>query len=375
MAAASAEIAAEMTTADARARQECDGAEFLAPVGPGDELTLVCSARRRERLHGDLRRPDLPRREAVLLCRPGGLFCRRVDASSSPAWRSTRRSATRSTGSSTRCSPAGRRSSAGRRFDTSRIYARSAATCRDYDIDAQAGAPSSRACPPTCIKRLRQLSTRVAVVDAAVDAAAADAWLDAGLVRSRRSTRRGWPSSSPATTSTQVTSPSNRLRVRRASRTSSTACFALHGLDTDHAGCVSEVLQARGPIYTVGAACASGNMALRCAVDEIRHHDLDAVVVVGAVLEFAPIDLHAMALMGAITFESFNDEPAAREPALRHPRAKASCRRTAAARWCSRSSTPRRRARRADLRRGARRRGELRRQPPAAAVARTARRG
>jgi 3-oxoacyl-(acyl-carrier-protein) synthase len=32
--------------------------------------------------------------------------------------------------------------------------------------------------------------------------------------------------------------------------------------------------------------------------------------VVGAVLEFAPVDVHAMAIMGAITFQSFNDEPA-----------------------------------------------------------------
>jgi len=49
--------------------------------------------------------------------------------------------------------------------------------------------------------------------------------------------------------------------------------------------------------------------ALRCAIDEIRYHDLDAAVVVGAVLDFPPAELHAMALMGAITFQSFNDDP------------------------------------------------------------------
>ena len=36
-----------------------------------------------------------------------------------------------------------------------------------------------------------------------------------------------------------------------------------------------------------------------------------AFVVVGAVLEFAPIDVHAMAIMGAITFQSFNEVLAA----------------------------------------------------------------
>src|SRR5439155_18431300 len=85
--------------------------------------------------------------------------------------------------------------------------------------------------------------------------------------------------------------------------------YALHGLDTDHAGCVSEVLQVKGPIYTVGGACASANVALRAAVDELRYHDVEAALVVGAVLDFSPVDLHAMALMGAISVESFNDAP------------------------------------------------------------------
>ncbi len=84
---------------------------------------------------------------------------------------------------------------------------------------------------------------------------------------------------------------------------------SLYSLDTDHAGSVSEALQTRGAIYTVGGACASANIALRSAVDEIRHHQAERAVVVGAVLEFAPVDLHAMALIGAITHQSFNDEP------------------------------------------------------------------
>jgi 3-oxoacyl-(acyl-carrier-protein) synthase len=85
---------------------------------------------------------------------------------------------------------------------------------------------------------------------------------------------------------------------------------SLYSLDTDHAGSVSEVLQARGAIYTVGAACASGNVSLRSALDEIRYHGAQVAIVVGAVLEFAPVDVHAMALMGAIAFQSFNGEPA-----------------------------------------------------------------
>jgi 3-oxoacyl-(acyl-carrier-protein) synthase len=85
--------------------------------------------------------------------------------------------------------------------------------------------------------------------------------------------------------------------------------LALTGLDTEHAGSVSEVVGVRGPIYTVGAACASANTALRAAIDEIRYHEMDLALVTGAVLDFSPVELHAMCLVGATTFQSFNDEP------------------------------------------------------------------
>lgn len=85
--------------------------------------------------------------------------------------------------------------------------------------------------------------------------------------------------------------------------------LAISNLDTDHAAICSELVGARGPIYTVGGACASGNIALRCAIDEIRHHDQERVLIVGSALDMAPMDLHAMALLGAISYKSFNDAP------------------------------------------------------------------
>jgi 3-oxoacyl-(acyl-carrier-protein) synthase len=74
---------------------------------------------------------------------------------------------------------------------------------------------------------------------------------------------------------------------------------SLSSLDSDHAGCVGEVWGAHGPIYTVGGACASANIAMRHALDELNYHDCDIVVIVGAALEFAPVDLH-----GALVFET-----------------------------------------------------------------------
>lgn len=85
--------------------------------------------------------------------------------------------------------------------------------------------------------------------------------------------------------------------------------FALKGLDTNHIGIISETLQLTGPGYTVGGACASGNVAIRAALDEIRAHHVPIALVVGPILNFSPLDIHGMAIMGAITYESFNETP------------------------------------------------------------------
>jgi 3-oxoacyl-(acyl-carrier-protein) synthase len=85
--------------------------------------------------------------------------------------------------------------------------------------------------------------------------------------------------------------------------------YALHALDTDHAGCVSEVLGLKGGASVVGGACASGNLGLKMAVDEIRYHGMDAVMILAPIFEYSPMYLHGLALMGAISFQGFNDAP------------------------------------------------------------------
>lgn len=89
------------------------------------------------------------------------------------------------------------------------------------------------------------------------------------------------------------------------------ARLALLDMDTDHAASVSEVLGCLGAQYTLGGACASANIALRNAADEIKFHGHDVAVVTGATLDFSPMGLHALALMGAITCDSFNEAPEA----------------------------------------------------------------
>ncbi len=85
--------------------------------------------------------------------------------------------------------------------------------------------------------------------------------------------------------------------------------FALYGLDTHYVGSVTDILQLHGPAYTVGAACASGNVAMRCAVDEIQIHDVNVAAVVAPILDYSQLDMQGMAILGAISYKSFNDTP------------------------------------------------------------------
>jgi 3-oxoacyl-(acyl-carrier-protein) synthase len=175
----------------------------------------------------------------------------------------------------------------------------------EYDTKAKLARLEGKL-PPEIYRRLRKLIGRVAWSTGLSLLMAADAWLDAGF--DERIDLERVAIVVAGHNINQRYNFDNRVQFAEEPDFID-GMMALLGLDTDHAGSISEVLQARGPIYTVGAACASGNAALRCAVDEVMHHDCEAALVVGAVLDFAPTDVHAMALMGAITYQSFNDKP------------------------------------------------------------------
>jgi 3-oxoacyl-(acyl-carrier-protein) synthase len=173
-------------------------------------------------------------------------------------------------------------------------------------VDAKLASLQDRV-PADVHKRLRKLVGRVAWTTKLSMLMAVDGWLDAGLFGADYD---------PNKQAVLVAGHNLNALYQYNSRLQFEeepdfidGMTSLYSLDTDHAGCVSEVLQARGPIYTMGAACASGNVSLRSAIDEIRYHGVQTAMVVGAVLEFAPVDVHAMAIMGAITFQSFNDAP------------------------------------------------------------------
>ena len=85
--------------------------------------------------------------------------------------------------------------------------------------------------------------------------------------------------------------------------------FGLHSLDTDVLSATSDLLGIRGPCFTVGGACASGNLALLAAVDLLRAGRGDVALVSAAPIELEPVALHGWALLDAIATRSFNDDP------------------------------------------------------------------
>ncbi|MEE9382331.1 MAG: beta-ketoacyl-[acyl-carrier-protein] synthase family protein [Nannocystaceae bacterium] len=190
--------------------------------------------------------------------------------------------------------------------DNPDVYSKVGGDLSEYDFRAKLARLQSIV-PDLMHKRVRQLckkapmSTRISML------CALDAWIDAGLVgldgdASRRSVIVGGHNLNE-----RYTTDNYRTFLAEPDYIDSMAAVLM--LDTDHAGSVSEVLGWHGAAFTVGGACASGNVALRSAVDDIRHHGQDLAMLVGPVLDFSAMGVHSMAMMGAISIESFNDAP------------------------------------------------------------------
>lgn len=193
-----------------------------------------------------------------------------------------------------------------KKFDVSNIYSKVGADLSDYDVKAKLNSLEAQL-PAAMHKTLRKListapwSTKLSLL------LAADAWIDAGLVGQDVDLDNTGIIVAGHNINSNY-SDQNREEFREEPDFVD-GWLALNALDTDHATSVSELVGARGPALTMGAACASGNIALRYAIDEIRHHGYDRFLIVGAVLDMSPMDLHAMALLGAISYQNFHDEP------------------------------------------------------------------
>jgi malonyl-ACP decarboxylase len=76
--------------------------------------------------------------------------------------------------------------------------------------------------------------------------------------------------------------------------------YALQFLDSDHAGSVSAVCGIRGEAMVIGAGSASGNAGILQAARLIRLGVVDACLLVAAPSDLSPVELRALADLGAL---------------------------------------------------------------------------
>jgi len=86
--------------------------------------------------------------------------------------------------------------------------------------------------------------------------------------------------------------------------------YGVEALDPNIPGTISEVLGAKGPAFTLGAACASGNLAIRDGFRDIMSGECDVSVASGAIWDMNESDLNAMAYLDALVVApEFQDKP------------------------------------------------------------------
>ena len=85
--------------------------------------------------------------------------------------------------------------------------------------------------------------------------------------------------------------------------------FGLTCMDTYVGSVISELFALKGPCLLVGAACASGNIALMTALDLIRAQRVRRMLVVAPPCEMHKLGLHSWVMLEAVTFQNFNHDP------------------------------------------------------------------
>jgi 3-oxoacyl-(acyl-carrier-protein) synthase len=191
-------------------------------------------------------------------------------------------------------------------LDTSRIYAKVGGDLGKYDVHAKILSYKDRI-PEDIYNRLLKLGSKSPLSIAISLLISVEAFLDSGYIKSIEDGNNIATIIAGHNLNQKYTFENHDVFNEEPEFVE--GLFALNGLDTHHVGSVTDILQLHGPAYTVGGACASGNVALRCAVDEIQMHDVKVAAVVAPMLDFSPLDLQGMCIMGAITYKSFNEEP------------------------------------------------------------------
>ncbi|SPF40798.1 3-oxoacyl-(acyl-carrier-protein) synthase, KASII [Candidatus Desulfosporosinus infrequens] len=85
--------------------------------------------------------------------------------------------------------------------------------------------------------------------------------------------------------------------------------YALHYLDTDQVGILSQIFKIRGEGFTVGGASASGNIGILKGFQLIQLGLVDVCMVIGSMAHLSPMELQGFYNIGAMGGKRFINEP------------------------------------------------------------------
>jgi 3-oxoacyl-(acyl-carrier-protein) synthase len=84
----------------------------------------------------------------------------------------------------------------------------------------------------------------------------------------------------------------------------------VEGIDPNVPAVITEVLGLHGPTFTIGGACASGNLALREGFRDILSGECETAVIAGGLFDMSPGDIQASVIINAVVVKpEFQDHP------------------------------------------------------------------
>jgi 3-oxoacyl-(acyl-carrier-protein) synthase len=81
------------------------------------------------------------------------------------------------------------------------------------------------------------------------------------------------------------------------------ALSGVEAIDPNVVALLTEVLELHGPAFTIGGACASGNLALREGFRDVSLGESDRAVVAGAPFDVSPPDIQASVIINAVVLK------------------------------------------------------------------------
>ena len=86
---------------------------------------------------------------------------------------------------------------------------------------------------------------------------------------------------------------------------------AVEAIDPNVPAIVSEILELKGPMFNIGGACASGNLAIRSGFRDIITGECDRSVIAGAPFDVSAPDIQASVIINSVVIKpEFQERPA-----------------------------------------------------------------